>query len=351
MNGAGPLTVDVHGDVWVANEPVGASSGSAPYSVTEITAEAVAAGACSSASCLNYTGGGIFAIKDITADVNGNIWVADSCAPTTNFAAAPCGHGNGGITEIKPGAAQDCSSGCIYFLIPQNSNNDGVPQLFPQGVTTDGQGNVWFTNNGCVVSNCPVNTGSLVEIPLSSVQAGSCSGCVLYSNGNIADPREVAVDMVGNAWVANSCGPANCFDYSGGSVTEIEKGASPDCSSGCVDYTGGDVSQPETVAVDNSGNIWVSDPALPGLTEITSAAATAGTCSVSSCVNFNTGGITVDTRAMAIDPNGDIWLTRSTDGTVLEVASGAPVDCSSGCIRISLPQSVQLNAEDVAIMP
>ncbi|MGH8282840.1 MAG: hypothetical protein ACRESE_03240, partial [Gammaproteobacteria bacterium] len=335
------------------NSPFDAASGLAPYSVTEITAAAVAAGGCSSASCLNYTGSEIFALEDITSDMNGNIWVTQSCAPTTNFANGPCGVGNGGVTEIKPGAAQDCSSGCAFFSI--QPDNTGYPSLFPMGVAVDLQGDVWFTAQGCAsASNCATpNSGSVVEITTAAVQEGSCSsGCVLYSNndaatGNIANPTGIAIDNIGNAWVANECGPANCLDYFGGSVTEIKSGAPSDCSSGCIDYTGGGVFQPSTVAVDDTGNIWVADPSLPGLTEITSAAATAGTCSAPSCVNFNTGNITSDTRVLAIDPDGDIWLTRSTDGTVLEVMPGAPTDCSSGCMRITVPQG----ADDIAIMP
>lgn len=334
MNTTGPVAVDPNGNVWVANVPSG--SGGTPYSITEITANAVSAGGCAASTCINYTGGGIFSPKGIATDSLGDAWVADGCSNSG------CS-GNGGVTEIKPGAAQDCSSGCAYFTITPDSG--GSPQLLPEGVTVDGGGNVWFTNNGCVdVSNCPDNTGSVVEITAAAVKAGSCSGgCTLFYNANIADPVGVAVDSGGNAWVANSCGPADCLNFFGGSVTEIKSGATAGCASGCVNYTGGDVYQPAGVAIDSTGNVWVADPTLPGLSEIMSAATTAQACSAATCVNFSTGD---NTGSLALDSDGDIWLARSTDSTILEIAPGASVDCSSGCTRITLPADVA----DLAVM-
>jgi len=336
MNGTGPLTVDANGNIWVVNQPIGAPSGLVPYSVTEITAAAVASGNCSSTTCLNYTGAGLYGLEDIAVDMNGNAWVADSCPEPTNFAAGACGIGNGGVTEIKPGAAQDCSSGCVYFTIQEDAN--GVPQLFPQGVTVDTQGNVWFTNDGCLVaSNCPTNTGSIVEIPLSSIQAGSCSnGCTLYFNGNIADPRGVAIDILGDAWIANECGPANCLNFFGGSVTEVKKGATLDCTSGCVNFTGGGLFQPDAVAIDNTGNVWVTNPSAPGITEIGSVAIAGGACTSTSCLNFNVGSIEGGRKALAIDPSGDVWVVARQE--LQEIVPGAATDCSSGCIAFTLSQ-------------
>lgn len=336
MNEPGPLAVDANGNVWIVNTPIGAAQGAAPYSVTEITASAIANGNCSSMTCLNYTGGGLYGLEDIAVDMNGNAWIADSCPQPANFAASSCGFGNGGVTEIKPGATQDCSSGCAYFTIQQNSS--GSPQLFPRGVTVDTQGDVWFTNDGCVIaSNCPTNTGSVVKISLSSVQAGSCSsGCVLYSNGNIADPNGVAVDILGDAWVANSCGPANCLNFFGGSVTEIKNGSAQNCTSGCINFTGGGLFQSDAVAIDSNGNVWITNPTAPGITEITSAAVTGGACTSTSCISFNVGSIENGRKAMAIDPNGDIWVTARQE--LQEILPGAATDCSSGCIAFTLPQ-------------
>lgn len=335
MVSTGPVAVDSSGNVWVANVPPGGTN--PPYSITEITASAVSAGACSSSTCINFTGDGIYFPQSIATDSQGDAWVADSCASTG------CSYGNGGVTEIKPGASQNCSSGCAYFTISPDSN--GNPQLLPQGVTVDTAGDVWFSNDGCVVAaTCTPNNGSVVEITATAVQSGSCAGgCTLYSNGNIASPRGVAVDSAGNTWVANGCGPANCFDYFGGSVTEIKAGAAVDCSSGCVNYTGGGVFQASGMAIDSSGNIWVADPTLPGLTEITAAAAAAESCSTTSCVNFNTGE---NTGSIALDPNGGVWLASSLNSTILGIAAGAPADCSSGCTQIALPTT----AVDIAVM-
>ena len=321
------LTLDANGNVWVVvNNPNSAGG------ATEVTATAISNGACSTSTCLSYTGGGIYDPQGIAADSAGDVWIADGCNPTTG-----CSAGNGGVTEIKPGAAQDCSSGCAYFTIGQSN---GYPLILPKGVAVDGQGNVWFTSDGCVSgSSCTPNSAGVVEITAADVQAGACNQCVIYSNnntatGNIAEPAGVAADSLGNIWVANGCGPANCFDYFGGSVTEIRKGAATDCTSGCIDFAESGIFQPAGVAVDNSGNIWVTDPTLPGVTEITSAAATAGACGTSSCVNFNTGD---STGSLAIDTSNDVWVVRSTDNSLLEILPGASADCSSGCIRMSLP--------------
>lgn len=322
------LTLDVNGNVWVAvSTPYGTSN------VTEVTTSAVSNGVCSTSTCLSYTGGGIYDPQDIIADSAGDVWIADNCNPTTGCG----GGGNGGVTEIMPGAAQDCSSGCVYFTIGESN---GYPLLLPKGVAMDGQGNVWVTSDGCVSANsCTPNSAGVMEITAADVQAGSCGHCVIYSNtntadGNIAEPAGIAADSQDNVWVANGCGPADCFDYSGGSITEIVKGAPTDCSTGCIDFAEAGIFQPNGIAVDSDGNIWVTDPTLPGVTEITLAAVTARACSASACIDFSSGS---NTGSLAIDTNGDVWTARSTDETLLEIMPGAAADCSSGCFRMSLP--------------
>jgi DNA-binding beta-propeller fold protein YncE len=85
-----------------------------------------------------------------------------------------------------------------------------------------------------------------------------------YTGGGLNTPQGIAVDGLGNVWVANNAGK---------SVTELNNsGAAFSPSTG---FIGGAISSPFSLAIDGSGNVWVSNNAAGSnsVTEIVGAAA------------------------------------------------------------------------------
>src|SRR5208282_3517941 len=81
--------------------------------------------------------------------------------------------------------------------------------------------------------------------------------------GGFNAPQDVAVDGSGNIWVAN-CG-AGCGGTGSGSVTELNLSASPPS---LPNFTGGGLNAPIGIAIDNQGNVWVSNSSGNSVTEL-----------------------------------------------------------------------------------
>jgi len=143
----------------------------------------------------------------------------------------------------------------------------------PSGIATDLSGNVWVANFG---GNSLTKLDALGTT--STDPTGVLSGANGYKIGPLSAPTAVALDQSGNAWVTN-----------GGNNT-VAKVSSD--GSGSSIFQGGGLSGPSSVSIDAGGNAWVANGKGASVTLINSS----GTLS-----NFNGGGI-ASPSAIAIDP-------------------------------------------------
>jgi sugar lactone lactonase YvrE len=153
----------------------------------------------------------------------------------------------------------------------------------------------------------------VVEIP-AGCSASSCY--VAMSGSNLQDPKGVAIDGSGNLYVSNG-NPA--------SVVELPLGCT---SSSCAIVLGGGWQNPEDVAVDGAGNIYVADSYNNAVKEMPPG------CLSTSCVTTLGGGFYV-TQAVAVDGNGNVFVTDqdlmiSNGGSLKEMPPGC---LSSSCVN------------------
>jgi streptogramin lyase len=110
----------------------------------------------------------------------------------------------------------------------------------PKAVAADASGNVWTANAG---------NNSTTEIDALGVTAtdatGYLSGKTGYTVGPLNAPSAVAIDLSGNAWLANA---------GNSTVTKINASG----TTGMV-FTGGNLSAPVSLAVDANSNVWVAN--------------------------------------------------------------------------------------------
>jgi hypothetical protein len=119
----------------------------------------------------------------------------------------------------------------------------------PKGIAVDQGGNVWAANQ----SNNSVT--KLDALGVTSTDAtGFLSGSSGYTVGTLSSPVAVAIDLNGNAWVANN---------GNSTVTQIAASG----STGTV-YNGGSLNAPSGLAVDASNNVWVANGGNSSVTEI-----------------------------------------------------------------------------------
>lgn len=237
------LTIDPSDNVWVTN--------GGQNSVSKFTS----AGSLLSGSG-GFTAGGISYPIAAAADAGGNIWVVDN--------------GNGSVARL----ANDGSA-----LSPSTGYTGGGVFVFPVAVAVTASGNAWIASqNGAAtllsatgsvmrtVSCCAIPTGIAVDAngdawvsdhyASSVVHVSGSTGAVLSStvkSGGLLGPYGLAIDGAGSVWVVNA---------SNNTVSEIAGAGSANAGAALSPATGYGVSAamqaPYGIAIDASGNLWVS---------------------------------------------------------------------------------------------
>ena len=154
-----------------------------------------------------------------------------------------------------------------------------VPE-FPDDIAIDATDNVWVT--GYSYSHTSYVTGLS---PTGSIINNYSIG------GSTVNPVNIAIDAIGNFWIAN---------ISGNNVIKLS-------SSGSIIgyYPVGN--QPACITIDASGNVWVVNVGDNTVTAMTPTGAVIGTFPV---------GQQQQPFAIAIDLAGDVWITNRLDNTV-----------------------------------
>ncbi len=143
---------------------------------------------------------------------------------------------------------------------------------------------------------------------------------LLLKGGGLGEPAGIAIDAVGNAWVANWSKDAVSKFAPNGAVL-----------SGAAGYSGGGLHESAGIAIDGAGNVWVTNQQTPsngGTGGITKLGADGSILSGSS--GFTGGGIYF-AEAVAIDIGGNVWIANTGGDTLSELKpDGTPISPSSG---------------------
>ncbi len=256
----------------------------------------------------------VYAAQDypngLAVDASGNLYVT-------------LGFGTDEVLELSPGCIPD------NYLYQGNSTNAfctttklGGGWGGPFGVAVDGNGNVYVADQGsAAVYKMPPNCTS--------------QSCMTALGGGFVDPVGVAVDGSGNVYVTDE-EYRRPNDYEG-EVFEIP----PGCSSfSCMTTLGNDGTVPDggwygisAIAVDKSGNVYVTDSSTAGLGFVVEMPPGCTT------TRFDNGDCTITTlgssfsnaapAGVAVDSDGNVYVTDVITQAVYEMPPGC---ASSSCV-------------------
>jgi streptogramin lyase len=174
----------------------------------------------------------------------------------------------------------------------------GTSLAFPVALAIDSSHNAWVADQA----------GNL------SITRISADGSeVTNFNCNCDGASGIATDQNSNVWVAN---------YYGNSISEVNS-----CGTlvlGAV--TGGGVYRPQGIAVDGAGTVWVANFLGNSVSEVGGpSSATPGTF-VSPSSGFGADAAMLQPYGLAIDPSGNIWISNFGNNTLTQfVGVAAPV--------------------------
>ena len=267
LNESYGLAIDAGGNVWVTNQQSPGSVNGGLGSVTELGSS----GQVLSGSG-GFSGGGVDFPVAVAADSSGNIWISNYGVSTATVLS------NAG-TALS--SAQGYGSGELNF---------------PVAIAIDAEQTAWLANQGATTVTSISSDGSQVN------QVPCCNG-----------PSALAIDGHGNTWVAN---------FYGNSVSELS--ATGDVLSN--GYTGGGLLRPQGIAVDGKGNVWVTNYHGNSITELAGADGTSPGSALSPAGGFGQAAGLSLPFALAIDRSGNLWVSNFAGNTVTEsIGAAAPV--------------------------
>ncbi|MGA9063371.1 MAG: NHL repeat-containing protein [Terracidiphilus sp.] len=131
---------------------------------------------------------------------------------------------------------------------------------------------------------------------------------ISYTGGGLDYPYGVAIDASGNVWVTD-------YNTAANSLSEFSPAEGP--LSPSTGDTGGGLTAPFGIAIDSSGNVWVTNS--NGANSISEFSSTGMAISLSS---GDTGGGLNIPEGIAIDKSGNVWVANVGNNSISEFNSG-----------------------------
>jgi len=259
------LAVDANGNAWIPDEPGTTLPGNS-VSVLNISGASVA-------GSTGYTVGGLDYPIAVAIDTDGSAWVAD--------------YGNSHLTHLSSsGAALSGAAGYTSPLL-----------AFPAALAIDSSHNVWVGNQGDT---------TVTRVSSNGTQFTSFTCC--------DDPSALAFDQHGNLWIAN---------YYGNSVSQIAASGSLVSVAG---YAGGGIDHPQGIAIDGAGNVWIANFRGNALSQLASASAAVPGAVLSPSGGIGSAAGLLEPFALAVDASGNIWVSNFGSNILTEyIGLAAPV--------------------------
>ena len=258
------LAVDANNDAWITNYPTTSAPGDT-VSVFNINGQSVAGSSGYSTGANTYPNG-------VAIDTDGSAWVAD--------------WGDSELTHLS-------SSGQELSGSPYSSS-----QLFePVAAAIDKSHNVWVSNQGGTTVTRVTQDGS----QLTSYDC--CNG-----------PGGLAIDQSGNVWVPN-------FDDD--SISEISSVGTVLSRGG---FTSSSLADPDDIAIDGAGTVWISNYRGPSLTELAGSTASVPGTVLSPAGGLGSDAGLLEAYSLAIDASGNLWVSNKGNNTLTQfIGVAAPI--------------------------
>jgi sugar lactone lactonase YvrE len=267
-------------------------------------------------------------------DPHGNLWVSDTM--------------NNRVLEYTTPFSTNESASIVIGQQNFTGDNEGTTASYlfkPDGLAFDSHGNLWvsdYENDRVLEFTPPFSTGESASIVIGQQDFTSSVAGVTASN--FEEQTALAFDSHGNLWVADN-GNNRVLEFtppfSTGESASIVIGQQ-DFTSSVATVTASSLEEPDGLAFDSHGNLWVSDTMNNRVLEFTAPFSTNEPASiVVGQQNFTSGfpGTTASyingPTGLAFDSHGNLWVSDTMNNRVLEFTISATTATTASSVATS----------------
>ena len=251
---------------------------------------------------------------DVAVDAAGNLYVADYWNNRIQKISAT------GIVSTLAGTGNIGAINGIGKLASFNG---------PSGVAVDGNGNVYVADAGNNLIRKITPDGTVSTLAGTIVAADTSN--TVTSRPLFSSPSGVAVDAFGNVYVADAGNNRICVVNPAGVTRTLAGNGNAGVSNG--PGTSATFNNPTGVAVDVSGNIYVADLLNNMIRKITPDGTTstlAGNGDIGSKDGLDTAARFYFPNSLAVDVSGNIYVTDDINNLIRKIAPDGTVTTLAG---------------------
>jgi hypothetical protein len=256
----------------------------------------------------------------VSVDGGGNIYIADSSNNRIRMVTAATGY-----LSTVAGSGTGCSSSTPGCGDGGFATASGADLSFPTGIALDGVGNLYIADQGeNRIRKVTVATGYLSTVAGSGSRCSSSTaacgdgGSATASGADLGDPQGVAIDSAGNLYIADNFNSRVRKVTAATGYISTVAGTGAFCGytacgdGGSATASGADFAYPQAVAIDGAGNLYIADD---GLNRIRKVTATAATVPFTHTTTDGTTDTTDGTQTVTLANIGNATLAFAIPGT------------------------------------
>ena len=190
----------------------------------------------------------------------------------------------------------------------------------PLGVAADALGN-WYVADTANNRVRKVQPGGNLFTIAGNGNASYFGDGGPATKGSVNQPEGVAVDAAGNVYIADTLDHAVRKVTPDGVITTLAGTGNPGYSGDGGPANRARLNQPRGVAVDAAGNVYVADTGNNQVRRIDA---------LGTITTVDTGGALSDPRGVAVDRAGNVYIADTGNHRVRRVSPGAPVTTIAG---------------------
>ena len=316
LEGPTGVTVDPSGStIYFVQAGIGSGTGLAVgnYKVWQVTAAGILSTFAGTGSP-SYSGDGGMATA---AQLSGPAGVAVAATGVVYIADTQ----NQRVRAVSPGGTISTLAGTGTAGFNGEIVSPGTAQLnLPHGLAADALGN-WYVADTANNRIRKVQPGGNLFTIAGNGNASYFGDAGPAIMGSVNQPQGVAVDAAGNVYIADTLNHAVRKVTPDGVINTLAGTGNPGYSGDGGPANKARLSLPSAVAVDTNGNVYVADTGNNQVRRIDS---------LGTITTVDTGGVLSGPRGVAVDRAGNVYIADTGNQRVRRVSPGAPVTTIAG---------------------